>query len=275
MKNIFLAIIVFLLSFQGVRAQERNHLQEQVLNTYQSDLVRIEGVLARAKYYEKIIFEAAQKFGYDPEVAIGVACHESSLIPWITSLVGAYGLFQIYDIPPEAEAAAERALGHHPDRRIIEDNIYLGLATLVYYRKIMGGDLALGLWAYNMGDEDLKQIISNHPSKKYFEIRDHLGDGCQSFPEKVLAFALGYRALHKLGYLPFSRNDNDKFETIFSLGIPGLSPSEIGVVKEKVYLPMPQKPIYRSQEITEAGELAEASEMPELAEASEMPELSD
>jgi len=210
-------------------------VSHQIYAYYRRNTAAIEKIVPRSVEYETTIKEVCDKLGYDFEIAIGVAAQESRFNPKARSGVGAYGLFQIYRIPTPAFNMARKVLGYDPDKRKIKDNIYLGVATLVYYLNEMGGDLLLGLVAYNMGSEgDLVTILETYKATTFLEVQPYLilnrKQDPRIYPIKILAFSLGYRIWKTLGRFPRYEKGNNA-QLIQALGIPALSEKSVIVAE--------------------------------------------
>lgn len=198
---------------------------------YRKNTANIALVIPKVKKYLPIIEEAAKEFGYDKEIAIGVAAAESGFKHGKVAKGGDTGLFQIKSIPEEVTVLVGDVLGHTPDKHDVIDNIYLGVATLAYYRYFMGDDLLLGLVAYNMGSGgDLAFILRKYGATSFPEVQPYLKDSKKQsprmYPIKVLSFALGYRVWQKFGKFPSYEKKNNA-RKIQALGIPGFGKKAI------------------------------------------------
>src|SRR5262249_57312757 len=129
----------------SVEAQRRA-IAHQVYAAYRrADLRALERVLERARVYEATVREAANAFGVDPEVLMGVGSAESAFYPR-DSADGGRGLFQITAPPAAAVADARRVLGAAElDPLNQRHNAFVAAATLRRYLDQMSGDPFLPL----------------------------------------------------------------------------------------------------------------------------------
>lgn len=211
----------------GPAAAERIAIAHQVYATYRrADPAEWRRVLERARAYELAVHEAAVAFDLDAEVLMGVAAAESSFVPR-TSKDGGRGLFQLTQVPAPAVAAAQGALGvKRLDVRDHRHNAFAGAATLRRYLDDVGGDLFLGLLAYNMGPRNggLRSIMDQYGARDFVTIQPYLQLLPRDYPIRVLAAALAYRLWRTDGRLPrYEEGDNARL--IQAVGIPGF-PSE-------------------------------------------------
>ena len=180
-------------------------------------------ILERATVFEKTVEEAAKTFSVDPEVLIGIAAVESSFYPR-ESKDGGRGLFQITRPPKAAVTRARDQLRKKKlDTWNQRHNAYVGAATFQQYLKEMGGDLFLGLLAYNIGPKNggLVSIMKQYGARDFVTIQPYLKNLPRDYPIRVLSAALSYRLLKKLESLPAYQDDNNA-KRIQQIGIPGL-----------------------------------------------------
>jgi hypothetical protein len=208
----------------GRAAAERRAIAHQVYAAYRRqspvDLTRM---FERARPYESVVQEAADAFGVDVEVLMGVAAAESSFRPR-TSMDGGVGLFQITQPPSRAALRVKKRLGARDlDRRDHRQNAYLGAATLGVYLDEMSGDLFLALLAYNMGPRNggLRAVMERYGARDFVTIQPYLTDLPRDYPIRVLAAALAYRLWRREGRLP-AYEEGDNARRIQEVGIPGV-----------------------------------------------------
>jgi hypothetical protein len=208
----------------GTAEAERQAIAHQVYATYRrSDLDDVLRVLERSRVYEPTVREAAEAFAVDPEVLMGVAATESSFYPR-DSGDGGHGLFQLTAVPKGAEAAARRKLGVRAlDPLNQRHNAFVAAATLHRYLAEMGGDLFLGLLAYNIGPRNggLRSIMRQYGARDFVTIQPYLQHLPRDYPIRVLSAALGYRIWHLEGRLP-RYEEGSNASHIQEIGIPGL-----------------------------------------------------
>ena len=211
----------------GQAEAERIAIAHQVFATYRrADPAEWRRMLERARDYEAPVHEAAAAFGLDPEVLMGVAAAESSFLPR-TSKDGGRGLFQLTQPPAPAVEVAQQALGvQRLNVRDHRHNAFAGAATLRRYLDDVGGDLFLGLLAYNIGPRNggLRSIMEQYGARDFVTIQPYLQLLPRDYPIRVLAAALAYRLWRTDGRLP-RYEDGDNARVIQEVGIPGF-PSE-------------------------------------------------
>src|SRR5262249_49719289 len=199
----------------------------QVYAAYRrADLHALERVLERARVYEATVREAANAFGVDPEVLMGLGSAESAFYPR-DSADGGRGLFQITAPPAAAVAEVRRRLGvEELDPLNQRHNAYLAAATLRLYLDQMHGDPFLGLLAYNIGPRNggLRAIMAQYGARDFTTIQPYLHPLPRDYPSRVLSGALAYRLWHSEGHLPRYEEGSNALH-IQRVGIPGL---EIG-----------------------------------------------
>lgn len=208
----------------GMREAERTTLAHQVFAAYRrSDLEATRQVLDRSLVYWPTVREVASVFQIDPEIMIGVGATESSFHPR-DSKDGGYGLFQITSPPRLAIDQVRKHLGvNQLDRLNQRHNTWLAAATLKHYLKEMGGDLFLGLLAYNIGPRNggLLSIMSQYGAKDFITIQPYLKNLPRDYPIRVLTSALAFRLWRQEGRLPHYE-EGDWATRIQEIGIPGL-----------------------------------------------------
>lgn len=213
----------------GTAEAERQAIAHQVFAAYRrADLAELYVILERGRVYEATIHEAAQAFGVDAEVLMGIAATESSFAPR-PSRDGGSGLFQITRVPREVEATVRKRLGvRQLDPWNQRHNAHLGAATLRRYLDQMRSDLFLGLLAYNIGPRNggLLAIMTRYGARDFVTIQPYLKDLPRDYPIRVLSAALAYRLWRRDGLLP-RYEEGDNARRIQHVGIPGLDASRL------------------------------------------------
>ena len=208
----------------GTAEAERMAIAHQVFAAYRrADRRALARMLERARPYEPVVHEAAAAFGVDPEVLMGVGAAESSFNPR-DSADGGRGLFQITAPPLDAVAAVRRQLGvSQPDPADPRHNAWLAAATLRRYLTDMGGDLFLGLLAYNVGPQNggLRSIMAQYGARDFVTIQPYLQLLPRDYPVRVLSAALAYRLWRANAELP-AYEVGDNAVRIQRIGVPGL-----------------------------------------------------
>ena len=208
----------------GTAEAERMAIVHQVFAAYRrADRRALVRMLERARPYEPIVHEAADAFGIDREVLIGIGAAESSFTPR-DSADGGRGLFQITAPPAEAVAVVGRRLGvARPDPADARHNAWLAAATFQRYLAEMNGDLFLGLLAYNVGPRNggLRSIMAQYGARDFVTVQPYLQHLPRDYPVRVLAAALAYRLWRADGGLP-AYEVGDNAVRIQRLGVPGL-----------------------------------------------------
>jgi hypothetical protein len=208
----------------GARQAETAALSHQVYAAYRrADLAQMQRLLERAKPYDAAIREAAQMYGVDAVVMMGMGAVESSFLPR-DSKDGGRGLFQI-TAPPKAalDQVGKRLGGGALDWRNPRHNALIAAATWRHYLLEMKGDLFLALLAYNIGPKNggLLSIMRQYGAKDFSTIQPYLKSLPRDYPIRVLTAALAYRLYKAEGRLPrYEENGNAK--RIQVIGIPGL-----------------------------------------------------
>lgn len=208
----------------GTAEAERMAITHQVFAAYRrADRQALARMLERARPYEPVVHEAAAAFGVDAEVLMGVGAAESSFRPR-DSADGGQGLFQITAPPADAVAVVQRRLGvSKTDPADPRHNAWLAAATLQRYLADMGGDLFLGLLAYNMGPQNggLRSIMAQYGARDFVTIQPYLKLLPRDYPVRVLAAALAYRLWRPNAELP-AYEVGDNAVRIQRIGVPGL-----------------------------------------------------
>lgn len=208
----------------GTVVAERAAVGHQVFAAYRrANLDDLVIILERGRVYEPTVLEAANEFGIDPGVLMGIAATESSFWPR-PSRDGGQGLFQITKPPKRAVESAKEALGiKNLDQHNQRHNAYVGAATFKLYLGQMGGDLFLGLLAYNIGPYNggLRSIMGQYGAKDFVTIQPYLKNLPRDYPVRVLSAALAYRVWKAKGELPPYQEGDNALE-IQRLGVPGL-----------------------------------------------------
>lgn len=208
----------------GSAEAERLAIAHQVYAAYRrADLDQMQRLLERARPYAPAVSAAAAAFGVDVEVLMGVAAAESSFLPR-ASADGGQGLFQITAAPAVAVELARARLGvARLDLRDPRDNAFVAAATVGHYLGEMGGDLFLGLLAYNIGPRNggLRAIMERYGARDFVTIQPYLQHLPRDYPVRVLAAALAYRVWRTTGGLP-RYEEGDNALRIQQIGIPGL-----------------------------------------------------
>lgn len=209
----------------GTAEAERAAIAHQVFAAYRrADLDEMRVILERGVVYEPTIAEAADALSVDAEVLMGIAATESSFYPR-PSRDGGQGLFQITKPPAEAVEAAQRLLSVDKlDPVNQRHNAYLGAATYRVYHAQMGGDLFLGLLAYNIGPHNggLRSIMRQYGARDFMTIQPYLKNLPRDYPIRVLSAALAYRVWKQEGALP-RYEEGENAAHIQDIGVPGLA----------------------------------------------------
>jgi hypothetical protein len=208
----------------GAQEAERTTLAHQVYALYRrSDLAQVQRIIQRAEIYLPTIREAAEAYGIELEILVGIGATESSFYPR-DSKDGGRGLFQITS-PPKAAIEHVKKRFHLTELDPLNQrhNTFIGAATLQHYLKDMHNDLFLGLLAYNIGPRNggLLSIMSQYGAKDFITIQPYLKNLPRDYPIRVLTFALAYRLWSQEGKLP-RYEENDNALRVQSIGIPGL-----------------------------------------------------
>lgn len=208
----------------GAQLAERATLSHQVYAAYRrADLAQMQLLVERAKPYESSIREAAESYGVDAEVLMGVGAAESSFSPR-DSKDGGRGLFQITAPPKAVVERVARQVGSHPlDWRNPRHNALLAAATWRHYLKEMKEDLFLSLLAYNIGPHNggLQSIMRQYGAKDFASIQPYLQNLPRDYPIRVLTAALAFRVWKVEGRLPHYEEGGNA-SRIQAIGIPGL-----------------------------------------------------
>ncbi len=208
----------------GVEQAGKSSIGHQVYAAYRrADLDAMQAILGRSRPYLPAIRTAAQTYGVDGEVLVGIGVTESSFVPR-DSQDGGRGIFQITAAPRAAVEAVKKQLRiSRPDPLNPQHNAQLAAATLRHYLDEMNGDLFLALLAYNIGPRNggLSAIMRQYGAKDFFTIQPYLQHLPRAYPIRVLSAALAYRLWSREGQLPhYQDGENARF--IQAVGIPGL-----------------------------------------------------
>ena len=213
----------------GTAEAERLAIAHQVYAAYRrADPDQLVRILERARVYEATVLEAAAAFGIDPEVLMGVGAAESAFYPRDSS-DGGRGLFQITAPPQISVDRVRKRLGvAQLDALNQRHNALVAAATLQHYLGDMGGDLFLGLLAYNIGPRNggLRTIMKQYGARDFVTIQPYLQHLPRDYPIRVLSAALAYRLWRTEGRLP-RYEDGDNALRIQGLGIPGLQAARV------------------------------------------------
>lgn len=183
----------------------------------------LQRMVQRSQAYRPAVEEAAESFGIDPDLLLGVAAAESSFRPR-DSRDGGRGLFQVTRVPRTAlKEAAIRLDVPKPSLRVPRHNAFVAAATLHYYMREMDEDLFLGLLAYNIGPRNggLRFIMDRYGVNDFVTIQPYLKELPRDYPIRVLSYALAFRIWRQQGrMLPYEKAGNAPL--IQRIGIPGL-----------------------------------------------------
>jgi len=124
--------------------------------------------------FSEIIREASQKHGIDEQVISAVIQQESSFNPQAVSSSGAVGLMQLMP-------ATAKSLGVN-DPYNAEENIMAGVKYLKQKMDEFGGNLSLGLAAYNAGSGAVRKYGGIPP---YKETQEYVKKIVNSFDQLV------------------------------------------------------------------------------------------
>jgi soluble lytic murein transglycosylase-like protein len=209
----------------GPGEAQKETIAHQVYAAYRrSDLAALGRVLERARVFEPTVLEAANAFGVDAEVLMGVGAAESAFYPR-DSADGGRGLFQITAPPAAAVEQARKKLGvDRLDPLNQRHNAFVAAATLRLYLDEMHGDPFLGLLAYNIGPRNggLRAAMEQYGARDFVTIQPYLQNLPRDYPIRVLSAALAYRLWRTQGRLP-RYEDGDNAVRIQRVGIPGLT----------------------------------------------------
>jgi len=208
----------------GSAEAERTVIGHQVYAAYRrTDPAAYARLFERAAVYEATVHEAAEAFGVDPEVLMGVAAAESAFYPR-DSRDGGRGLFQI-TAPPAAAVSRVRAQLGVKELDVLNQrhNAFLAAATLRIYLDEMSGDLFLGLLAYNIGPRNggLRTAMERYGARDFATVQPYLQHLPRDYPIRVLSAALAYRLWRRDGRLP-RYEEGDNAVRVQQVGIPGL-----------------------------------------------------
>lgn len=199
-------------------------LRHQIFAAYRRlDTNEVAKMLVRAQVYAPDIADAARIFGIDADILNGLAAAESSFYPR-TSADGGQGLFQITNIPAEAQKQTLDHLGSgSADMAVHRHNTFAAAATLRYYLKQMNGNMVLALLAYNIGPANggLCHIMERYSATDFITIQPYLQEKPRNYPVRVLSFALAFR-VNKVEQRLLPYEDGLNAIRVQHIGIPGL-----------------------------------------------------
>jgi soluble lytic murein transglycosylase len=151
------------------------------------DMVRREVYPLR---YEETIREASRENGLEPAFVAGIVYTESRFRPDAESYREAYGLMQL--LPDTAVFVGEKA-GIEGDYRDPEVNLRLGTWYLGYLKEKYEGDERLMLAAYNSGEGQVDEWISEGD----FDVETDIPfEETRQYVERVLQARETYRDLY-------------------------------------------------------------------------------
>lgn len=208
----------------GKQQAARTTLAHQVYAAYRRyDESQLQKMIDRAATFNPDIEDAAESFGLDPDILLGVAAAESSFLPRDSS-DGGHGLFQITAVPKPVMEQAKRQLP--VDKLSLLDprhNAFIAAATLKNYLDEMKGDLFMGLLAYNIGPRNggLKFIMQQYGATDFISMQPYIQQLPRDYPIRVLSYALAFRLWQHDGKL-LAYQEGDNAVRIQRLGIPGL-----------------------------------------------------
>jgi hypothetical protein len=223
----------------GSQAAERQTIAHQVYAAYRRASIKdLRTLLERGRVYEPTVHEAANAFGVDAEVLMGIGMTESAFYPR-DSKDGGRGIFQITAPPQQAVATVRTRLDAATlDPLNQRHNAWLAAATLKQYGEQMRGDLFLALLAYNIGPRNggLVSIMKQYGARDFVTIQPYLQDLPRDYPIRVLSNALAYR-LWRSEHRLLRYEDGNNALTIQRVGIPGISASS----RNDVVVPVPSR----------------------------------
>jgi len=149
-------------------SKNRNATANQSVSAYSTSAKSAE------RPFSEIIREASQKYGVDEQVISAVIQQESSFNPQAVSSSGAVGLMQLMP-------ATAQSLGVN-DPYNPEENIMAGVKYLKQKMDEFGGNLSLGLAAYNAGSGAVRKYGGIPP---YKETQDYVKKIVNSFDHLV------------------------------------------------------------------------------------------
>jgi soluble lytic murein transglycosylase-like protein len=212
----------------GSSEAQRTTLAHQVYAAYRrTEPTGLARMFERARAFEPVVHEAAEAFGVDPEILMGIAAAESSFIPR-DSADGGHGLFQITAPPARALEQAKAELDTTTlDVQDHRHNAHIAAATLRLYHDAMHGDPFLALLAYNIGPRNggLVTVMRQYGARDFVTVQPYLQNLPRDYPVRVLSAALAYRLWRTQGRVP-RYEDGDNARRIQAIGIPGLSAEE-------------------------------------------------
>lgn len=209
----------------GKQQAARTTLAHQVYAAYRRhETVQLEKMIIRAQPFDADIRQAAQAFGVDADILLGVAATESSFMPR-TSQDGGQGLFQITAVPKFiTQQACQKLDIDQPDLNNPRHNAFIAAATLKHYLAEMKEDLFLGLLAYNIGPRNggLRFIMQQYGASDFITMQPYLQQLPRDYPIRVLSYALAFKMWQQDGKL-LAYQEDDNAVHIQRIGIPGLT----------------------------------------------------
>lgn len=208
----------------GKKEAGRITLAHQIYAAYRRYSTKdLQKMLIRAQGFTPAIESAAEAFDVDVNILHGIAAAESSFLPR-DSTDGGRGLFQITHVPKAiTQQAAEQLEVDRLDLQNPKHNAYAAAATFKHYLTEMGGDLFLGLLAYNIGPANggLRFIMNQYHASDFTTIQPYLQEMPRGYPVRVLSYALAFRIWREEGKLLAYEEGRNALH-IQKIGIPGL-----------------------------------------------------
>ena len=196
-------------------------LKQKIYGHYLKHQDNGEKILARIYQYRESVTKTAESVPLDPELLEGLIAFESAGDENADSIVHAWGLTQIYDVPQNCKERAARLLGIGVEQLDYSNNpahnIMLGAVTLDEYTRQMRSNLLLGLMAYNAGPR-----YGELPSVSNYQEAETLvkDDGVRAYPLDVLAYTLMAKVKAQYGsVLPYDETNKVAIEAI---PLPGI-----------------------------------------------------
>ena len=159
-------------------------------------------LLGRAPMYFPMIEEALANHGLPDELKY-LPVIEAALVPYVSSHVGASGLWQF--MKPTAQMYGLKVTNVLDERRDPEKSTQ---AAMHYLNRLYNiyGDWTLVLAAYNCGDGVVNSALRKSNSRSYWDIQKYLPRQTQEFVPKFIAIAylMNYYYLHELEPTPLS-----------------------------------------------------------------------
>lgn len=153
-------------------------------------------LLGRAPMYFPIFEEALRTHGLPDELKF-LPVIEAALVPYVSSHVGASGLWQF--MKPTAQIYGLKVTNVVDERR---DPYKSTQAAMHYLNRLytIYGDWTLVLAAYNCGDGVVNSALRKSNSRSYWDIQKYLPRQTQEFVPKFIAVAylMNYYYLHEI-----------------------------------------------------------------------------